>query len=115
GRKLLGLPVLTVIGFLAFLAAGTMCYILLTHESLGLAFSKDNPAPYLLIFGAVVVAAIIYFIGKAMKARQGVNVECALREVPPEGRLPWRQGPPRVWHRRRAAAWDTPPSPSTRW
>jgi len=84
GKNVAGVPLLTVVGVLAFLFGGIMCYFLLTHESLGLAFSRDNPAPYLLIFGTLVVSALIYMIMRVMKSRQGVDVRYAFAEVPPE-------------------------------
>ena len=53
-------------------------------DDLGLAFSADNPVPYSMVLGTILFGVILYWIMRQIKARQGINVEFAFAEIPPE-------------------------------
>jgi hypothetical protein len=53
-------------------------------DDLGLAFSADNPVPYSIVLGTILFGVVLYWIMRQIKARQGIRVEFAFAEIPPE-------------------------------
>jgi APA family basic amino acid/polyamine antiporter len=82
--KLGGMPLVTVLGGLGFILGGFMLWAFLFVDDLGLAYSSGNPAPYAILLGTVLFGALVYLVMRAIKASQGVKVEYAFAEVPPE-------------------------------
>jgi amino acid transporter len=79
-----GLPLVTVLGGLGFLLGAFMVGAYLIVPNLGLAFDASNPTPYGLVVGTLVFGLAVYFLMKQVKASQGVHVEYAFRQIPPE-------------------------------
>jgi len=82
-RKVLGLPLFTVVGGLALIGFGAAIAILLWDPGSGASLS-DNPGKLELAVAVYVVAIAVYFISRAIRRRQGIDFELAYRELPPE-------------------------------
>ena len=82
--KLGNLPWVTILGAIGAVTGALMCAAFLFVPELGLAYSADNPIPYLMVIGAVVVSLIVYFVMRRTKASKGIKVEYAFAEIPPE-------------------------------
>ncbi len=79
--KVLGLPLLTVVGALAILGFGGACAILLWDPGSGTSLS-DNSGKVLLVIGVYVAALAIWWISRAIRRQQGIDVDLAYRELP---------------------------------
>ncbi|HWO70984.1 MAG TPA: hypothetical protein VNP94_09560 [Actinomycetota bacterium] len=78
-----GLPLVTVLGTIGFLTGGFMVGSFLFEEGLGLAYSIDS-LPYWIVLGTAVVGLLVYWVMRTIKAQQGIKVEYAFAEIPPE-------------------------------
>jgi amino acid transporter len=79
-----GLPLVTILGGLGFLLGAFMVGAFLVVPDLGLAFDAANPTPYVLVLGTILFGLAVYFAMKQAKEHQGIHVEYAFREIPPE-------------------------------
>jgi hypothetical protein len=77
-------PLVTVLGVLGTVLGGFMLWAFLFVDDLGLAYSGDNPVPYYIVLGTILFGVILYWIMRQLKARQGIKVEFAFAEIPPE-------------------------------
>lgn len=78
-----GIPLVTVLGAIGFVTGGFMVGSFLFEEGLGLAYSIDS-LPYWIVLGTAVVGLLVYWVMRTIKARQGIKVEYAFAEIPPE-------------------------------
>jgi APA family basic amino acid/polyamine antiporter len=76
-------PLVTIIGALGFLLGGFMVVSFLFVKDLGLAFTS-NAFPYYIVAGTAAFGLIVYFVMRQVRARAGLKVEYAFREIPPE-------------------------------
>jgi amino acid transporter len=76
-------PVVTVLGALGFLFGAFMVGSFLFVKDLGLAFSNDA-FPYYIVGGTAAFGLIVYWIMRTLRAQQGLKVEYAFAEIPPE-------------------------------
>jgi amino acid transporter len=82
-RKVAGVPLFTLVGALALTGFGAAIFILLWDPGSGASLT-NNPGKLEL---AVVVYAIgfaIYFISRAIRKQQGIELDLAYQEIPPE-------------------------------
>jgi APA family basic amino acid/polyamine antiporter len=82
-RKVLGIPLFTLVGGLSFLGFAFSIFILLWDEGSGSSLSK-NPGKLELSLIVYAVGFAIYFIARAIRRRQGIDLSLAHRELPPE-------------------------------
>jgi amino acid transporter len=82
-RTVLGLPLLTVVGALAFVGFAAAVAILLWDPGSGASLSA-NPGKLELAALVYVAAIAVYFVSRAVRRRQGIDFELAYRELPPE-------------------------------
>ncbi len=82
-RRVAGIPLFTLVGGLALLGFGTAIFVLLWDPGSGASISKN---PGKIELAAIVYAAgfAIYFIARAVRRTQGIDLELAHRELPPE-------------------------------
>jgi basic amino acid/polyamine antiporter, APA family len=82
-RKVLGIPLFTLVGGFSFLGFAAAIFILLWDEGSGSSLAKD---PGKLELTGIVYAAgfAIYFIAREIRRRQGIDLSLAHRELPPE-------------------------------
>ncbi|HXF36697.1 MAG TPA: amino acid permease [Actinomycetota bacterium] len=78
-----GVPLVTVLGVLGFVLGSFMVGSFLFEEGLGLAYSIDA-FPYYIVLGTAVFGLVVYWIMRTIKAQQGIKVEYAFAEIPPE-------------------------------
>ena len=79
--RILGLPLITVVGALTFLGAGSVTVMNLIFPELG--FTTFAARALLLV--SLIVAAIWFFVYRAyLKGMRGVNPDLAFKQVPPE-------------------------------
>lgn len=82
-RKILGVPLISLVGFLALLGFGTAVGIILWDEGSGASLSA-NPGKLKLALLVYVVAFAIYWVARAIRKSQGIDLSLAHRELPPE-------------------------------
>lgn len=82
-RKVLGIPLFTLVGGLSFLGFAAAIAVLLWDKGSDSSLQYD---PGKLELSAIVYAAgfAIYFIAAAIRRRQGIDLSLAHRELPPE-------------------------------
>jgi amino acid transporter len=77
---LLGLPLITVLGFIAFAFNGVMAWYFVTKDELGV----NDPKSLLLVGGILVLCVIYYYARRAWLQRNGYEPDLAFAVVPPE-------------------------------
>jgi basic amino acid/polyamine antiporter, APA family len=83
-RKFAGIPVLSIVGFVALLGfAGAMTILLLDPGS-GTSISHNWHTVLWAVGGIFVVGPAIFYISKFIRARQGIDIDLAYTEIPPE-------------------------------
>jgi basic amino acid/polyamine antiporter, APA family len=85
--RILGIPVLPVAAVLSLAVIWGLAYIVLAYPQLGISDQMGLPGPWagiLFMAGLVVVGLLIYFISRAVRASQGINLDLIYRELPPE-------------------------------
>jgi amino acid transporter len=82
-RRVLGVPLFTVVGGLALLGFGAAVAILLWDPGSGASLSA-NPGKLELAAAVYAAAIAVYFISRTVRRRQGIDFELAYRELPPE-------------------------------
>ncbi|MDE3229865.1 MAG: APC family permease, partial [Chloroflexota bacterium] len=85
--RILGVPLLPVAAVLSLAVIWGLAYIVLAYPQLGITGQFGLPGPWagLLFMGAlVVVGLLIYYIARAVRRAQGVNLDLIYRELPPE-------------------------------
>jgi hypothetical protein len=75
-----GIPLITVLGFIAFAFNGVMAYYFVTKSELGV----NDPKSLLLVGGILVVCVIYYFARRAWLQHRGYEPDLAFAVVPPE-------------------------------
>jgi amino acid transporter len=82
-RRVLGLPLFTVVGGLALAGFAAAVAILLWDPGSGASLSA-NPGKLELAVAVYAAAIAVYFVSRAVRRRQGIDFELAYRELPPE-------------------------------
>lgn len=83
GGRFAGIPVLSIVGVLAFLGFSGGIGVLLWDPGSGASLSA-NPGKLWLALGVYAVAFAIYFTSQAVRGRQGIDLSLTYRELPPE-------------------------------
>jgi APA family basic amino acid/polyamine antiporter len=81
GRRVAGVPLLTLVGVLALIGFAAAIGILLWDPGSGASLSED-PAKLLMVIGVYVIAIGIWFASRAIRRSQGVDIDLAYRELP---------------------------------
>ncbi len=82
--KLGGIPVLYIVAPLAILVMAFLTWSVLTYLPLALG-SADNTWWVPAFFGAIIVIGLaVYFIAKAVRSSQGIDITLVYKELPPE-------------------------------
>jgi basic amino acid/polyamine antiporter, APA family len=82
-RRVAGVPLFTLVGSLALLGFATAIAVLLWDPGSGASLAK-NPGKLELAILVYAVGFAIYFSSRAIRRRQGIQLELAYRELPPE-------------------------------
>ena len=78
--KIFGAPLITVAGALGMVYFLTMFYLYITDPRYG----TNDALSAMYIFGAIIISAVIYFVYRWYRGRQGVNTDLTYREIPTE-------------------------------
>jgi APA family basic amino acid/polyamine antiporter len=81
-RRVAGIPLISLVGGLAFLGFSGAIAILLWDPGSGASLA-DNPGKLELAVLVYVVALAVYFISRAVRRSQGIDIELAHAELPP--------------------------------
>ncbi len=80
-----GIPILPIVAGLSILVMIGLAYLVLSYQSLGIANTQLGPLPGFIFMGAlIVIGLVIYFVARAVRAYQGINLDLIYRELPPE-------------------------------
>jgi basic amino acid/polyamine antiporter, APA family len=82
-RKVAGIPLFTLVGSISLLGFATAIFVLLWDPGSGASLSAD-PGKLELAVIVYAVGFAIYFISRAIRRRQGIDLQLAYRELPPE-------------------------------
>jgi amino acid transporter len=80
-RRIAGIPILTLVGSLAILGFGGAISILLWDPGSGASLSQ-NPEKAGLVAAVYVIGLAIWFVARAVRRGQGVDIDLAYRELP---------------------------------
>ncbi len=83
GGRLAGVPILTVVGVLAVLGFAAAIGVMLWDPGSGASLSA-NPGKLWLALGVLAVGFGIYFVSRAVRRRQGIDLSLNYLELPPE-------------------------------
>ncbi|KRT64667.1 MAG: amino acid permease [Chloroflexi bacterium CSP1-4] len=75
-----GIPTVTIVGALGFIAGTIFLVLFLTNSQLGL----TSQLAYTVVGGILVFSALWYIVTKMVRRSGGINVEYAFKEIPPE-------------------------------
>jgi APA family basic amino acid/polyamine antiporter len=78
--SILGIPVLIIVAVLSMAVIIGLAYVVLAYPQLGIVPWQG----FLFMGSLVVVGLLIYFIARAVRSTQGVNLDLIYRELPPE-------------------------------
>jgi amino acid transporter len=82
-RRIAGIPIVSIVGFLALVGFSLGVAVILWDPGSGASLSA-NPGKLWLALGVYAVALGIYFVSRAARRRQGIDLALAYRELPPE-------------------------------
>jgi amino acid transporter len=80
-RRIAGIPVLSIVGFLALLGFGSAIGIILWDTGSGASLSA-NPGKLELAVAVYVGAVILWFIARAVRRSQGIDIDLSYKELP---------------------------------
>lgn len=83
-RRLGGIPILSLIGGLALVGFSAAIAILLTDEASGTSLAHNSTIILISLGIFLIVGPAIYYVSKAIRARQGIDLDLAYGELPPE-------------------------------
>jgi len=83
GKRIVGIPVLSIVGVLAAIGFSGGIAVLLWDESSGASLSA-NPGKLWLALGVYAIAFIIYGIASVVRKGQGIDLKLTHLELPPE-------------------------------
>ena len=84
GRRLLGVPTVTLAGLGGVVVLGGMMVMFVFNDTLNGAFGVTRDIS-LVVMSTVVVIGVIWYVGATMfNKRRGIDVSLAYREIPPE-------------------------------
>jgi len=78
--KLGNIPWVTILGGLGFVLGGIMVLMFMFYDALGL----TSTLAYTVVFGVIIVSALMYFIARYVQKQRGIDVGYAFKEIPPE-------------------------------
>jgi amino acid transporter len=82
-KRVLGLPLFTLVGILALIGFSCAIGIILWDEGSGASLSA-NPGKLILALCVYAAAIVIYLIAREVRKRQGIDLSLSHRELPPE-------------------------------
>ncbi|MFL6099205.1 MAG: APC family permease [Actinomycetales bacterium] len=84
GRRILGVPAITLAGLGGVIALGGLMIMFIANDTVNATFAVTRGISIKFMVGVVVVGAIWYAGAWVLNKRRGVNMALAYREIPPE-------------------------------
>jgi amino acid transporter len=84
GRRILGIPAVTLAGLGGVIALGGLMIMFITNDTVNATFAVTRGISLKFMIGVVVVGAVWYAVAWAINKRRGVDLSLAYREIPPE-------------------------------
>jgi amino acid transporter len=77
--KVGNVPVITVVGIFSAIVEGVLLYASFTNQIIG-----GNPTYYPVAAGLAIAGLVIFYVARAYRRRQGINLDLVFKEIPPE-------------------------------
>lgn len=84
GRRILGVPAVTLAGIGGVIALGGLMIMFIANDTVNATFAVTRGISLKFMIGVIVVGAIWYVASWAFNKRNGVDLALAYREIPPE-------------------------------
>jgi amino acid transporter len=84
GRRILGIPAVTLAGIGGVIALGGLMIMFIANDTVNATFAVTRGISLKFMIGVVVVGAIWYAVAWSVNKRRGVDLALAYREIPPE-------------------------------
>ena len=84
GRRILGVPAVTLAGIGGVIALGGLMIMFIFNDTVNATFAVTRGISLKFMIGVIVVGAIWYAAAWALNKRRGVDLALAYREIPPE-------------------------------
>jgi hypothetical protein len=78
-REIIGIPIITIFGVIEAAFVVAIAYIFIAYPQFGI----STPYALFLNFGMIAVGFVLYWIIRFIRARQGVDIDLAFKEIPP--------------------------------
>lgn len=83
-RRIGSVPLLTIVGSVSLLGFVGAIVILLTDQGSGTSLSLNSGIVIISLVGFFIVGPVIYYLSRFIRSRQGVDLDLAYGEIPPE-------------------------------
>jgi amino acid transporter len=84
GRRIAGVPAVTLAGLGGVIALGGLMIMFIANDTVNATFAVTRGISLKFMIGVVVVGAVWYAVAWAINKRRGVDLSLAYREIPPE-------------------------------
>jgi amino acid transporter len=84
GRRIFGVPTVTLAGIGGVIALGGLMIMFIANNTVNATFAATRGLSLKFMIGVVVVGVIWYVVSWAVNRRRGVDLSLAYREIPPE-------------------------------
>jgi amino acid transporter len=84
GRRILGVPAVTLAGIGGVIALGGLMVMFIANDTVNATFAVTRGISLKFMIGVIVVGAIWYAASWSLNKRRGVDLALAYREIPPE-------------------------------
>lgn len=84
GRRLLGIPTITLAGIGGVVALGGLMIMFITNPAINATFAVTRRISLQFMIGVVLVGIVWYFSAKTINKNKGIDVSLAYKEIPPE-------------------------------
>jgi len=84
GRRIFGVPTVTLAGLGGVVALGGLMIMFITNTNINATFAVTRTISLQFMIGVVVIGLIWYLASKAINKSRGVDVALAYKEIPPE-------------------------------
>ncbi|CAB5044622.1 unannotated protein [freshwater metagenome] len=84
GRRLLGIPTITLAGIGGVVALGGLMIMFITNPAINATFAVTRRISLQFMIGVILVGIVWYFSAKTINKNKGIDVSLAYKEIPPE-------------------------------
>ena len=77
--KVGGVPVITLVGIFSAIVEAVLLYASFTNTIIG-----GSPSSYPVAAGLAIAGLVIFYVARAYRKSQGINIDLVFKEIPPE-------------------------------